>query len=69
MGAITIYAVLFASTVVHPQVPFGVAVGGLTYLSLQGLCNAPGIGPCIQVVTTQEMNVLKKLLFLRNYFA
>ena len=32
------------------QVPFGVAVGGLTYLSLQGLCNVPGVGPCLQVL-------------------
>merc|ERR1712079_335913 len=29
-------------------VPFGVAVGGLSYLSLQGLVNAPGVGPAIK---------------------
>jgi len=30
-------------------VPFGVAVGGLSYLSLHGLCQAPTIGPILQV--------------------
>ena len=30
-------------------VPFGVAVGGLTYLSLQGLANTPVVGPPIKV--------------------
>lgn len=29
-------------------VPFGVAVGGLSYLSLQGLANAPVVGPVIR---------------------
>ena len=28
--------------------PFGVAVGGLSYLSLKGLCSTPGIGPALQ---------------------
>ena len=30
-------------------VPFGVCVGGLSYLSLQGLAAAPGIGPVLKV--------------------
>jgi hypothetical protein len=30
-------------------IPFGAAVGGLSYLSLKGLSNTPGIGPIIQV--------------------
>ena len=29
-------------------VPFGVAVGGLSYLSLHGLANTPGVGPAIK---------------------
>jgi len=29
-------------------VPFGVAVGGLSYLSLQGLANSPVIGPVVK---------------------
>lgn len=29
-------------------VPVGVTLGGLTYLSLQGLCQVPSIGPCLQ---------------------
>jgi len=28
--------------------PFGVVVGGLSYLSLKGLCSTPGIGPVLQ---------------------
>ncbi len=30
-------------------IPFGAAVGGLSYLSLKGLAAAPGVGPAIQV--------------------
>ncbi len=30
-------------------IPFGAAVGGLSYLSLKGLTVAPGIGPVLQV--------------------
>ena len=30
-------------------VPFGVGVGGVAYLSVQGLMNVPGIGPVLQV--------------------
>jgi len=29
-------------------VPFGVAVGGLSYLSLQGLANSPVVGPILK---------------------
>eukprot|EP00088_Acartia_fossae_P064820 TRINITY_DN79844_c0_g1_i1.p1 TRINITY_DN79844_c0_g1~~TRINITY_DN79844_c0_g1_i1.p1 ORF type:complete len:145 (+),score=40.94 TRINITY_DN79844_c0_g1_i1:28-462(+) len=29
-------------------IPFGVAVGGLSYLSVQGLANAPVVGPVIK---------------------
>ena len=29
-------------------VPFGVAVGGLSYLSLQGLANTPVVGPVVK---------------------
>ena len=29
-------------------VPFGVAVGGLSYLSLQGLANSPVVGPVVK---------------------
>ena len=31
--------------------PFGIVVGGLSYLSLKGLCSTPGIGPVLQVDT------------------
>jgi hypothetical protein len=31
-------------------VPFGAAVGGLSYLGLRGLAAAPGVGPVIQVL-------------------
>ena len=30
-------------------IPFGVTVGGLSYLSLKGLANTPVVGPYIQV--------------------
>ena len=30
-------------------IPFGAAVGGLSYISVKGLAAAPGIGPVIQV--------------------
>ena len=30
-------------------IPFGAAVGGLSYLSLKGLSATPGVGPIIQV--------------------
>ena len=30
-------------------VPFGFGVGGVAYLSVQGLMNVPGIGPVLQV--------------------
>ena len=29
-------------------IPFGAAVGGLSYLTLQGLLAAPGVGPVLQ---------------------
>ena len=29
--------------------PFGVAVGGFSYLTIQGLLNAPVVGPVLQV--------------------
>ena len=29
--------------------PFGVVVGGISYLSLKGLCATPTVGPLIQV--------------------
>ena len=41
--------------------PFGVAVGGLTYLTLQGLCNTPVVGPCIQVKHLPFIFVLNQL--------
>ena len=30
--------------------PFGAAVGGFSYLTLQGLLNTPGVGPVLQVI-------------------
>ena len=38
-------------------VPFGAAVGGLSYLSLKGLAGTPGLGPVIQVGEAEQTRV------------
>ncbi len=39
-------------------VPFGAAVGGLSYLTVQGLLNAPVVGPVLQVSAIYLSSIL-----------
>ena len=43
-------------------IPFGAAVGGLSYLSLKGLAAAPGVGPAIQVGFANEITQVSLLV-------
>ena len=36
--------------------PFGAAVGGFSYLTLQGLLNTPGVGPVLQVIHEHSLS-------------
>ena len=46
-------------------IPFGVTVGGLSYLSLQGLVNSPVIGPAIKASIVVELT-MKIFFFLQK---
>ena len=47
-------------------IPFGVTVGGLSYLSLKGLANTPVVGPYIQVRISWYIGH-KSYLKIKNY--
>ena len=49
--------------------PFGAAVGGFSYLTLQGLLNTPGVGPVLQVIHKNLCNYINVLFnfWLSNF--